>query len=355
MAPVKKKKVKTDDLGKLYYNLGTPAGYASQAKLSSAATNLPGKTVKDWLASQHTYSLNKPARRGGFPLRSYKVSGPNVIWQLDLLEMIPYAKVNNGFRYILTCIDVFTRFARARPLSNKEGGTVAKAMEDMFVDAVPHKIQTDSGKEFYNSIVKSLLQKSGVKVHYSVYSKHKAAIVERFNRTLRDKLKRYFTRTGKKVWYDVLQTIIDTYNNTSHRGILNMKPSQVDGDRLWNAKMTNTPAPKRGLLSVGSYVRISRASKTPFILNFDHNWSDEVFQIVEVDSRDTPAMYTIQDDGGERVDGKFYKEELQVLPGRPDVYRVEKVIKRSGNRYFVKWYGYGPEHNSWVTDLYRGV
>ena len=82
----------------------------------------------------------------------------------------------------------------------------------------PHHVQTDLVKEFYNKSVRSLFKKYDIN-HYSVHSQFKAALVERFNRTLRERLTRYFTRTGKKVWYGVLPKIVNAYNHSSHRAL----------------------------------------------------------------------------------------------------------------------------------------
>lgn len=93
------------------------------------------------------------------------------LWQCDLVEMIPYEKTNNGYKYILTIIDVFSRFAFSKALKDKKAKTVATAFEEIFVQdhRVPKLIQSDAGKEFYNKIFSSLMQKYEIK-HFSSYS-----------------------------------------------------------------------------------------------------------------------------------------------------------------------------------------
>ena len=99
------------------------------------------------------------------------------------------------------------------------------------------------------------------------------------------------------------------------------------------------------------HVRISRIAGSPFIKNFDQNWSEEVFQIVGMDNKTTPVMYIIQDLDGNVIQGKFYKEELQVV-AKPEIFRIEKIIRSWGKgvdkQYLVKWYGYSDIHNSWI-------
>lgn len=338
----------------VYFNLKHPAGYSSPKKLREATKD---PTVDQWLSSQLAYSLHKPVRKK-FLTRTYKTSGINDLWQMDLMEMIPYSRVNKGYKYILTCIDVFSRFARVQPLKSKRGDEVAKAISRMLKEKPVH-IQTDLGKEFYNSHVISLLKRHKIK-HYSVYSQFKAAYVERFNRTLREKLNRYFTHTGRKVWHNVIQVIVDTYNHTKHRGLEFMRPIDITKENesmLWEQQQQQQQESRQGIhsknkIKLMDYVRISRL-KGPFLKNFDQNWSDEVFQVVGIDRKQEPSMYILQDLNGEVVKGKFYRQELQSIGSQlPLLYRIEKIIRTRGKgkhkQYYVKWVGYDSSHNSWI-------
>ncbi len=340
-------------LAKTYYNPSDTAGYAGASKLKSMHPTLDAET---WLSNQPTYSLHKYMRRR-FQTRKYKTSAPNELWQMDLMEMIPYANINKGYKYILTCIDVFTRIARAEPLKAKDAVHVSEAIENMFKKSKdkPRSIQTDLGKEFYNKSVSQLFKKNNIR-HYSVHSQFKAALVERFNRTLREKLNRFFTHHGNKVWYSVLPELIKTYNNTPHRGLNGKRPIDIDHSLShWlsqeNVHVKNIPKTAYPLKSL---VRISRISANPFRKNFDQNWSEEIFRIAAIDTRDKPVMYVLKDLKGEILQGKFYHQELQVVGNDlPKVYRVERVISTRGKgrhkQYLVKWHGYDDSHNSWIT------
>lgn len=207
--------------------------------------------------------------------------------------------------------------------------------------------------------MKELFHRYNIK-HYTVDSQFKASIVERFNRTLREKLNRYFTYSGKKEWYKVLDKIVETYNTTKHSGIYNMSPASITPQNefeLWLRKEEEEEkrVRRRRKFSIGDYVRISRISITnPFRKNFDQNWSEEIFRIADVDQKARPIMYMIEDIDGEIIKGKFYEEELQYIGKTPpQVYRIEKILKESGKgdkkKYFVKWYGYADKYNSWVS------
>jgi hypothetical protein len=268
---------------------------------------------------------------------------------MDLMEMIPYAKINDGYKYILTCIDVFSRVARALPLKSKSAEDVSKAITIMFQNEKPRHLQTDLGKEFYNSKVKVILTKLQIN-HYSVYSQYKAALVERFNRTLRERLAKYFVAQGNKKWVQVLPKLIVAYNHTVHKSI-GVRPVDVSSDVAFNlwSKQNKIIKPKKPKYKVGEYVRISRLKASPFNKNFDHNWSDEVFQIVKVDTNTSPVMYRIKDYENEEIQGKFYEQELQVI-SKPAVFRIEKILQTKGKgenkQYYVKWHEYSKP--SWI-------
>ena len=360
---MRKKTVKEKDrdeaqLAKVYYDPSEPAGFAGASRLQK---KIPKKDVKKWLATQPTYTLHKPMKRK-FTTRMYKTSGPDELWQMDLMEMIPYAKINAGNRYILTCIDVFSRFARAEAVKTKDAVTVSKVIKKMLAKTNPPRhVQTDAGKEFYNRSVQTLFSKLKIN-HYTVQSQFKAAVVERFNRTLRERLNRFFTHQRNKKWILVLPKIIYAYNHASHRSLKGKTPVDLYvndpnnlNDWLDQEKQTNVRKRRQTLYPVGALVRISRISNSPFRKNFDQNWSEEVFRIASVDKVNKPVMYVLKDVATDEViEGKFYHEELQdVGDSLPNVYRIEKIIRTKGKgehkQYFVKWYGFNESRNSWIT------
>ena len=115
------------------------------------------------------------------------------------------------------------------------------------------------------------------------------------------------------------------------------------------------PAKRKPKNKVGDFVRISKISTTPFIKNFDNNWSDEVFQISAVNKNQFPVMYVIRDEDGDLIHGKFYEEELQILPEKPDVYRIQSILKTKGSgehkQYLVKWHGYSTPTWIYATQI----
>lgn len=343
---------------KVYYDPSQPEGFAGAAPLKKRFKSSKAVTVKKWLAKQPAYSLHKPMKRR-FPTRKYKTSGLNDLWQMDLMEMIPYSRINGGYKYILTCIDVYSRFARAEPVKSKTGNSVAEAVKKMLADEKDHpptNIQTDLGKEFYNKHVKSIFAKYNIN-HYSVFSQFKAAVVERFNRTLRERLNRLFTYKGNKKWIEALPQIIDAYNHSAHRSLKGKRPIDLLDNDLneWASQNNESNVNKRrkSIYPIGTLVRISRISQSPFRKNFDQNWSEEIFRVTAVDTKDIPIMYTLKDMNDELIQGKFYHEELQdVGDSLPKVFRIEQIIRTKGKgkdkQYYVKWFGYDSSRNSWI-------
>ena len=160
--------------------------------------------------------LHKPARRN-YSRRNFDVRGLDETWQADLIEMIPYVRDNKGYRYQLTIIDIFSKYAWVIPVKRKTGKDVSEAMKSVLVKGrVPKNLQTDRGKEFYNSDFQKLMNTYKIKL-YSTYSNLKASICERFNRTLKSAMWKNFSLRGNYKWLDILPDLLTAYNNRKHR------------------------------------------------------------------------------------------------------------------------------------------
>ena len=190
----------------------------------------------------------------------------------------------------------------------------------------------------------------------------KAAIVERLNRTLRERIWRYFTQQNTKRYVDVVQKIIYAYNHTLHSGT-RMKSSEVN---LYNAVKARENLQRRmngrkrafgatAKFKVGDFVRISRTKNT-FERGYEINFSEEVFKIQRISRRQNLYTYILEDLNGEIIDGFFYTEEL-VLVGRERIadnqkFKVEQVVRTRGRgankQVLVKWLGYSDKFNSWI-------
>lgn len=344
----------SNQLKRIYYNPKHPASLGSVNRLAAAAGGVSKQAVKTWLKKQPTYTLHRQARKR-YPTRSYIVHKINDQWQADLADMQQLSRQNRGYKYILTVIDILSRYAWARPLKSKQGNEVAAAFRDIFQKdkRIPKRVQTDQGKEFENAQVRSLFGRHKIEL-FSVKSAFKAAIVERWNRTLKNKLWRYFTANNTSKWVDVLQDMVDSYNHAYHRTI-KCKPADVNvtnAMQVWrrlNAQRKPARQPKG--FKVGDRVRISKV-KSVFEKGYLPNWTEEEFFIHRINTKTRPVMFKLRDYNGDVIEGSFYSHEIQQITRDDNVHLVERIVRRQRRQgemwYLVKWLGYPTHFNSWV-------
>ena len=291
---------------------------------------------KEQLANE----LHKPNIRKFEKRRVYSTFKDN-IWGVDLADMQLLSKYNKGIRFLLCVIDIFIKYAWFVPLKDKEGISIAKAFQIILKQSnrKPNKIWVDKGSEFYNTYFKKWLRDNDI-VMYSTHNEGKSVVAERFIRTLKSKIYKYMTSISKNVYIE-LDDIVDEYNNTCHTTI-KMKPIDVkDNTYINTSKEINNKDPK---FKVGDYVRISKY-KNIFAKGYMPNWSEEVFVIKKVKNT-IPWTYVINDLNGEEIIGTFYEKESQKT--NQQEFRIEKVIRRKGDKLYVKWKGYDNSFNSWV-------
>ena len=150
------------------------------------------------------------------------------MWQADLVHIDHLSEQNDGNHYLLNVIDVFSKYAWAIPLQRKDTKNVSDAFDEIFAAGrKPVKLQTDKGKEFVNASLQKKLKDEGVQFYVGQNEDIKASVVERFNRTLKTKLWKYFTHRDTLRYVDVLADMIASYNDTYHRTI-GRPPSSVN-------------------------------------------------------------------------------------------------------------------------------
>ena len=342
----------SERLKKTYYDVASPGSFGGLRQIKPPKTSL--KKVQAWAQTQPTYTLHKPVRKH-FPRNRVVVQGLDHLWQADLLDMQAYRQQNRGIRYLLAVIDVLSKFAYVEPLKNKTGTEVKTALEKIFSSGrKPLQLQTDSGTEFKNKVVQDYLKQENV--HFYVpHSEQHAQVAERFIRTLKQLIWRYFTYSNKYKYLDVLPDLVKRYNNTYHRTI-KRTPASVDifnDQEVWKqvyGQAIKKPVPK---FKVGEQVRISKTGVI-FRKGYLPGWTEEVFTVSRVITSRQYPVYKLKEYNGTEIEGTFYEAQLQkVVQTDDDLFRIEKVIKKrkvkgGKTQLYIKWLGWPETYNSWV-------
>ena len=254
----------------------------------------------------HKRALKKYERR------PVEVAGIDDTWAADLVEMGEFSKENRGIKYLLTVIDVLSRYAWAIPMKDKKAETVLEAMKKIISESgrSPQKLWVDQGSEFLNKKFQAVFKNV-----YHTYSPFHAAPIERFNRTLKDRMWFKMTRHDTKEWVSRLPSLLTKYNNRIHSSI-KMTPTQASKKKnekvllLYQADKVDKVKESKPKLAIHDTVRISRW-KGVFEKSYKPKWSHDLFEIVGV-NKTKPVTYTVRDlKRDEVIEGSFYEQELQ--------------------------------------------
>ena len=234
------------------------------------------------------------------PKKFYPTNKTNVyhiddIWSLDILDLKEYGPENNkGYRYVLVVIDNFSKFGWTVPLKNKNALTIKDSFENIIINSKrkPNLIETDRGKEFYNSIFKDFPNKNNIKL-YSRNSSYGAVFAERFNRTIRDLLKKIVFERGDANWIDVLPTITKQYNNRIHSSTkLSPKDASLKkNEGFFYKNLLDKRKKVKPKYEIGDLIRTADLKKT-FSKGDTTNWSYKLYKITEI-INDTLPSYKI--------------------------------------------------------------
>ena len=259
------------------------------------------------------------------------------------MEVINISRYNRGYRYLLTVVDLFSKHAWVQPLKSKTGKAVMEAMAKILkVGRKPINLQTDDGKEFYN-------KQKGIH-HFSTRGDMKSSVVERFNRTLKEHLYRYFTVQNTLKFVPVLQALVKGYNRSYHHSI-KMAPDQVtlaNSEDVWETlygKKEKGKKSRKPPLKVGDHVRLNKKFRQ-FKKGYLPGWTEEVFLIRGVRPAKVPT-YKVEEWDGTTVEGTFYTQDLQKVTMEDDnLFRIDKIVKRKGDKVLVHWKGWPVKYDS---------
>ena len=201
---------------------------------------------------------------------------------------------------------MYSKYAFVIPLKDKKGISIVNGFNEIIKQSnkKPNKIWVAQGGEFYNNVFKKWLSDNDI-IMYSTFNEGKSVVAERFIRTLKNKLYKHMTATGKNVYYDVSDDVVIEYNNTKHNTI-KMKPKDVRNNKRVHTYEHNE---KDSRFKVGDRVRISKF-KNIFAKGYTPNWSKEIFIVNKINDT-VPYAYNLKDLNGEEIIGSFYDRELQ--------------------------------------------
>lgn len=354
---------KMEILRRIYYDPKNPASFSSEQKLYEAAKkedeSITHDQVHEFLSSSIPYTLHRRIVRK-FKRNPVLATRPWEHAQCDLIDIQRYARSNNGYNYILTLIDVFTKKAFAEPLKTKSGQNVKNALVKIFAKCQPENLQSDEGTEFTNKIVQDYLKEKNIHFFLAKNERIKCAVIERFQRTLMTKVYKYFTSEGTHKYIDKLQDFVTAYNNSEHR-MTSMTPNEItDVDipvvfhNLYGfdnkREMLQGMYKNKNKLKEGDKVRIPE-TKNRFAKGYAQNFSDRIYTIKKNVRGVKKPNYILVEADGSKVHGKFYPEEAQRIKDN-QTYRVHVIRTRKRGRqtlYQIEYEGYPEEGRQWIT------
>ena len=292
------------------------------------------------------------------PIYVYK---PRELFQADLVSFTnpEYIKANDGYKYLFTAIDVFTKYAWVYPLKSKDCDTTKKCFEDILLKCgtQPEKLQTDRGSEFICAKFKNFLKSRNIH-HYLSYSDRKCPVVERFNLTIQQILYKILDKNESFRWIDYIDKAMKIYNNRKHTTI---KLSPIDAEKNENESTVRkiflkryskanikTPKPKYKL---GDTVRIWKFKRL-FDRGYHENFTTQYFKISKVLTNLPVVRYELEDILGEKIIGSFFENELVPFEGM-DFHRTEVLDskgKGKNKKYLVHYIGWPNKFNEWVSE-----
>ena len=214
------------------------------------------------------------------------------IWSLDILDLKDYGPKNNrGYRYVLVIIDNFSKFGWTIPLKNKNAQTIKDSFENILTNSKrkPNLVESDRGKEFYNNIFQDFLNKNNIKL-YSRNRSYGAVFAERFNRTIRDLLKKIVFEQGDAKWIDVLPTITKEYNNRIHSStkLTPIQASLKKNEGYVYKNLLDKRKKVKPKFQINDLVRTADLKKT-FSKGDTTSWSYKLYKITEIINDTIPS------------------------------------------------------------------
>lgn len=342
-----------------------PASFAGVSKVKKHYPHFSLNKIRTYLTHADVWSRHSEIKRPKCynPVFVYK---KRTILEADLLQIDNLAKSNDGVRFLLVCIDNFSKKIFVRSLKNKSMSAVAPALEEILKEMKPEKksrMCTDFGVEFLNKKVRAVAEKYGLTLINSTVNK--CSNVERVIKSLKELIMKNITAKEDRRYIDDLNDLVNVYNSR-HHSTLDDTPNNADKDNNHSktlerlrfvidkkmGKCSRNKIKQIAKFKVGDIVRFSR-SKNVFTRSYDETHSVRVAEIKRVLKHLPIVMYELQEykNDKENITGRFYEEELRKYSG--SVFKVEDILKervfKGVKQVLVKWLGYKESEATWIA------
>ena len=350
----------------IYLDPSHPASFSNPRTLYKAVKKegkhkISHSQIKKWIQKQESYSRNKSVKRK-FQHGRVIVAGIDDQFDADLASLVYYADDNDGYKYLLVVIDIFSQYSWVEPLKDKTASQIVNAFDKILSGGrIPKQLRTDAAKDFTSEKFQTFVRGKNI-VHFVTHNEKQANYVERFIKTLKSRLSKYMIEKNTRRYIDVLQKIVTSYNHTWHSGIRS-EPVNVNKQNekqlWWQMYWPKEPYVKKKkkekikfAFNVGDRVRTTYIRKH-FQCEYDSKWTGEIFKISRRFICQGQPIYTLVDWYDNPVKGTFYQKELQKIETtEADMFKIEKVLKYKGRgnkkEALVHWLGWPKHFDSWI-------
>lgn len=311
------------------------------------------KQIYNYAIGNEAYTRHYPLRRRFKRLKTFG-NAPMSHIQADLVDYSMFKNTNDGVTFLLTMVCCYSRFLFCVPLKNKSADSVLAAIKGVFdsVGKYPTYFISDHGLEFVNKKLSSYFKTLEIK-HIMPSSELKAAMIERYNKSLKYRISKFFTFNNTRSYLKHLPDFVRGINNSPNRSIKTTAAKAFSGDVIPadDLLLTGIRPPSGKLkLKIGSSVRLALV-RNVFSKGYEQSFSEELFIISgKIDS--SPPTYTLKDLNNVDIQGHVYANEVIPCTITSDIFKIEKILSYEtirGVRYAkVKWFGYSDVFNSLV-------
>ncbi len=345
-----------------YTTPGHPVAFSAPQTVAKHF-NISPERARKILEHIDTYTLHREYKKPSV-YNPYYVYHRREQVQADLIDIQKIARHNDGVKYLLLFIDIFTKFIWLYPMVRKTTQECVRIFNLWLrqVRRKPKLLLTDQGREFTNRSIQTLLRRKRIEWQPAVGT-CKAAIAERANKTIQVLIYKFLSERESLRYIDDLARLVNTYNKRPHRTLDGMTPKEADRPAneqrvraIHMARYAKIEQKKKASkFKLGDIVRVKTESKAVSSSRraYAEQFKGEHFRIMRVNRTMPIPMYYLRSvDTGDHIAGAFYSQELQLVQG--DVYKIERVIRRRVRRgvreVYVKWKYFGPQWNEWIPE-----